>query len=491
MEYNFKGFGKGKSMKDQDNIFDANNIEKPLYEVNNDKNFENFKKGSQEAPEGLWGQSQNYEKEKEADGVQGKANGRQEGSNFGESGADDSVNTQFSSYYSPPYYVPNFTVSEPSYENTQHFDTPHKVKKGKNGLFIAIIAVLSVIVCLLFVVMIKLFQNFSGYETDPLDLGREEINVIQNSPQININKETDEDYVPLSLPEVVSKVGNSVVEIQTSEMKSSFHGQYVTSGAGSGVIVAQSDSAGYLLTNFHVVFSNSTTPMDSITVVLTNDDKYSATVIGSDESLDLALLRIEKTNKEKFTVADFADSSKLVVGQDVIAIGNPLGSLGGTVTDGIVSALDRRVNIDGITMVLLQHNAAINPGNSGGALFDMMGNLVGIVNAKSSDSGIEGLGFAIPSNIALNFINRVMVLEPAIGINVQYGRLNGTYGIYVVSTTNSDFLKYDRIIAINGQIIENAAQYYAIIDSLKIGDTAEMTVNRSGVKKEIKVTLSE
>jgi serine protease Do len=236
------------------------------------------------------------------------------------------------------------------------------------------------------------------------------------------------------------------------------------------------------------VVYNEDSPIQNIQVVLTNGVGYSATIVGSDSGLDLALLRITKKDGETFTVAQFGDSSKLVVGQDVIAIGNPLGSLGGTVTDGIISALDRRIKIGGKQMVVLQHNAAINPGNSGGALFDMMGNLVCIVNAKTSDEGIEGLGFAIPSNIALSFLNRVMVIEPAIGIHVQYGRVSGVAGLYVVEPAG-EFKKYDRIIAVNGHEVSGLADYYARIGDIKKGDTVEMTVLRNGERNIIKVVI--
>lgn len=393
---------------------------------------------------------------------------------------------QYSSCYKPPYYVPNFTVINQ--------EPPQKKKKGVNKLALsAIIAggvIMLALICFMGYAVMNGVMNKSRENNAPVDLGGESIQLIQNSPQIEITQNPTEDYVPQSLPEVVSKVGNSVVEISTSSIQTDlFYGQYVTSGAGSGVLITQSSEAGYLLTNYHVIYDDDGTLADEIKVTLTNGVQYEATLVGSDETIDLALIRIEKNDDESFTIASFGKSSQLVVGQDVVAIGNPLGSLGGTVTDGIISALDRRVKIDGVEMVLLQHNAAINPGNSGGALFDMMGNLIGIVNAKTSESGIEGLGFAIPSDIAFNFINRIMVIEPAIGIRVQYGKLNRVVGLYVVETANSDFNKYDKIVKINGETVESAAHYYAVIDTLKSGDTVTITVTRNGVNTDIAVTL--
>ncbi len=398
--------------------------------------------------------------------------------------SDSQNSQQYSTCYQPPYYVPNFSTETPAVKP--------KKKKGIGKVAIAAIitgGILMLAILALGGYALNMLMGTARFNSNT-DLSDENLSIMQNAPQMEINQNADDDYVPKSLPEVVNKVGNSVVEISTSSIKKDyFYGQYVTSGAGSGVIVTQSSKAGYLLTNYHVIYETNGKLVDTITVVLTNGESYEATLIGSDESLDLALIRIEKKDDEEFTVASFGKSSNLVVGQDVVAIGNPLGSLGGTVTDGIISALDRRVEIDGVEMVLLQHNAAINPGNSGGALFDMMGNLVGIVNAKTSDTGIEGLGFAIPSDIAFNFINRIMVVEPAIGIKVQYGTLNRVLGLYVVETVNAEFEKYDRIVKINGENIESAAQYYAVVDSLKIGDTATITVRRNGADLDIKVTL--
>ncbi len=482
-----KEFDKDIDEKDNQASADTNN-KKPLDEVTYDNTFENIQESVKANEEGLDEENENNEEKEEAAFGQGEADGREEKGNGGQDGSAEPVKQQYSSCYSPPYYVPNFTVSQPVYEKAEN------TNGSKSRLLVGIIAVLAVAVCLLLAAVVGLMKYVSNDKGTIIDLSNEGMSVIQNSPQIEVNKNTDEVYVPQTLPEIVSRVGNSVVEIKTSEVQSSFYGQYVNSGAGSGVLVTQSEEAGYLITNYHVIASSNpknSAYVDEITVILNNDEEYNAVVLGGDESIDLAVLRIEKKAKEKFTVADFGDSSKLLVGQSIIAIGNPLRSLGGTVTDGIISALDRRVNIDGFNMVLLQHNAAINPGNSGGALFDMMGNLVGIVNAKSSDSGIEGLGFAIPSNIALNFLNRVMVVEPAIGIQVQYGRLDNVYGLYVVTATNSDFVKYDKIIEVNGEAIESAAQYYAIIDCLKIGDEATITVERNGEVQEIKVTLGE
>ena len=392
---------------------------------------------------------------------------------------------QHSSYYTPPYYTPNFS------SGNDGGSTPPPKKNNTSKIAIAIVSIICVTVVvvifasLLSVVISKIGASDSG----SVNMDKEELTVVKNSPKIEVVQNTDVDYVPKTIPEVVQSIGNSLVEISTSSVvNDSFFHQYVTSGAGSGVIITQSNDAGYIITNNHVVEG-----AKEITVRLTSGEEYSAQILGSDANSDLAVLRIAKTSGENFTAAPIGDSTKLSVGQEVIAIGNPLGSLGGTVTDGIISALDRTVVIDGISMVLLQHNAAINPGNSGGGLFDSMGNLIGIVNAKTSDTGIEGLGFAIPINIAYEFFNRVMITEPALGIKVTYGSSNRVLGVYVTDITseNSEFRMYDRIVSVNGQPISTAADYYAAIGALKIGDTVNISVIREGRQLNIMLTLQQ
>lgn len=465
-----------------------------FYQENNDIEYcKNVEEGVQECTQEPENEEKNNDKEEKTAFGKSEVYSEQGQGYRAEDKSDDRVEHQYSSYYTPPYYVPNFTVND-----EKIYTEPEKKKKTKGQFwkiaFIVCLALLCLTLIFMSGVLSSIKNALANKDDSSLNMGKENMGIIQNAPQLQINTDTDSEYVPKSLPEVVSKVGNSVVEIQTSSRVSDrFYGQYVTSGAGSGVIVTQSNAAGYLLTNYHVIHNDDNSLADTITVVLTNGEEYAATEIGSDSSLDLAVLRITKKDKESFTVADFADSSKLVVGQDVVAIGNPLGELGGTVTDGIISALDRQVKIGETTMTLLQHNAAINPGNSGGALFDMMGNLIGIVNAKTSDTGIEGLGFAIPANIALSFFNRVMVIEPAIGIKVAYGRPGTTapLGVYVVQTTNDNFSKYDRIIKINGQSISNSADYYATIDCFKKGDSVTITVQRNGATVDVTVVISE
>ncbi len=309
------------------------------------------------------------------------------------------------------------------------------------------------------------------------------------------------DSAELSIAEVAELVCDSVVEI-TTEFRTVGYFSQVTSGAGSGVIIAEN---GYIITNNHVIADtdNDGSLADSIKVRLTNGEIYEASVIGADSDSDIAVIKIEASGL-KF--ASFGDSDSLVVGEGVVAVGNPLGTLGGTVTNGIISALDREIDVDGNTMTLLQTNAAVNPGNSGGGLFNMAGNLIGIVNAKSSGTGIEGLAFAIPANdayeIACELIEHGYV-RGKVFLGVTFANVtsqsvayryfgSSSTGVYVIETAegyNDNNLKYgDRIIAVNGTEISDTSDITLILKGCSVGDQIEFTLYRD--KKLTTVTLT-
>jgi len=299
---------------------------------------------------------------------------------------------------------------------------------------------------------------------------------------------------PVSYAEVAAKTKPTVVEI-TTEMVSgySYFQQFIQSGAGSGVIISQD---GYIITNNHVIEG-----ANKITVRLTTGEEYVATLIGTDAQSDIAIIKIDATG---LPYANVGDSSKLVVGEEVLAIGNPLGSLGGSVTNGIISALDREITIDGQKMRLLQTNAAINPGNSGGGLFNMRGQLIAIVNAKSAGTGIEGLGFAIPINYAYEIAEDLMTSgyvsgRPIMGISyiaiddymdlMRYGVVS--YGIYVYDGGDTPLQNGDRIVRIGDYEVQNVATLKSAIQSYKVGDTVKVTVVRQGTYTDLEVTLIE
>lgn len=298
-----------------------------------------------------------------------------------------------------------------------------------------------------------------------------------------------------TIAEAAAMVADSVVEIQTETVTtSSYFGQYVSSGAGSGVIYS---SDGYIITNNHVIDGAT-----NITVIMNNGTKYTAELIGNDDKTDLAILKIDATGLQ---AAKFGDSNSLVVGEQVIAIGNPLGELGGSVSEGIISAKDREIQIDNKTMTLLQTTAAVNPGNSGGGLFNLKGELIGIVNAKSSGSDIEGLGFAIPISAAQEVINDLINYgyvtgRPQLGIAgyeisdyysaMRYGV--NQLGIYVAEvTTNNGLQKGDLIVQVDDTMITSWSTLSNLLDSHKIGDTLELVIYRNGKQQTVKVTLTE
>ncbi len=304
----------------------------------------------------------------------------------------------------------------------------------------------------------------------------------------------------MSTVDVVENVKDSIVEITTSKTETTvFLQQYVTSGAGSGVVFSD---AGLIVTNHHVIDG-----ADEIKVRLTNGDEYGAELIASDAQSDLAVLRIDAEN---LTPVVLGDSDTLNVGESVIAIGNPLGSLGGTVTEGILSAKDREITIDGQSMTLLQTSAAINPGNSGGGLFNSKGELIGVVNAKSSGSDIEGLGFAIPINIAKSVVNDLVEngkVSGRITLGITYYEISSItqameHGVNVLGllvsevTPNSNaaaagIQANDVIVEADGEQVTTSDDLRSALSSHKIGDTMTFTVVRDKEYVELSCTLAE
>ena len=310
----------------------------------------------------------------------------------------------------------------------------------------------------------------------------------------------------LTTEQVADLVSPSVVVITTEQVvysQWSWYGQsQVESGAGSGVIIS---SDGYILTCDHVVSGAS-----NITVTI-GDKDYTATVVGEDSTSDIAVIKVDA---DGLTPAIVGDSDKLAVGDNVLAVGNPLGELGGTVTSGIVSALNRSVSIQSSssvnTMSLIQMDASVSPGNSGGGLFNMNGELVGIVNAKSSDSDAEGLGFAIPVNDAVKVAqelleNGYVTGRPYLGISyyavtdAQTAAQLGVnaYGVYIVEVVKggpadkAGLQAGDRIVSVDGSEVATQSDLGTLMQDHKAGDTIEITVARGGQMQTVSVTLGE
>ena len=288
----------------------------------------------------------------------------------------------------------------------------------------------------------------------------------------------------------VAAVRDSVVEISTTTVSN--RGQ-LTAGAGSGVII---HADGIVVTNNHVIAG-----VSNIYVRLTNGNTYEAYLRGTDEENDIAILKI--TPKETLTVARLGCSSALALGEDVFAIGNPLGELGGTVTEGIISSLEREVEMsDGTVMTLLQTSAAINSGNSGGGLFNMAGELIGVVNAKYSATGVEGLGFAIPVDSAIISINNLLDYGyipgvPSIGATIVDGSMQVSFWQYVnlpyVYAVNegSPLAVGDWIYKIDSTAVSTTSALKRLIRTKKVGDTVTLTIYRNNQQQTVTVTLVE
>lgn len=308
------------------------------------------------------------------------------------------------------------------------------------------------------------------------------------------------------------------IEVNYSVTTNSFFGfgspQTATAKAtGSGIIISED---GYIVTNNHVVDTTSTSSYSyyelseatSIKIKLNsetygNDATFDATVVGQDSQTDLAVLKIEK---DGLTPAEFADSDQAVVGEFVMAVGSPLG-LDTTVTQGIISAVNRQVESDGVVYTCIQTDAAINSGNSGGALVNSDGQVIGINTLKLSGSGVEGIGFAIPINSTLDVINQLIdhkkVLRPYIGItgiNIDEElskKENLEIGVYVKSV--EDFSPAEKagvkpgdvIIKADGKDVENMDDLDEIKNSHQIGETMTLVVTRNGEERELTVTLEE
>ena len=310
----------------------------------------------------------------------------------------------------------------------------------------------------------------------------------------------------LTTEQVADLVSPSVVVITTEQVvysQWSWYGQnQVESGAGSGVIIS---SDGYILTCAHVVDGAST-----ITVTI-GDKDYTATLVGEDTTSDIAVIKIDADGLPPATVGN---SDSLKVGQSVMAVGNPLGELGGTVTGGMISALNRSVTIQGSssvnTMSLIQMDASVSPGNSGGGLFNMNGELVGIVNAKSSSSDAEGLGFAIPINDAIKVAqelleNGYVTGRPYLGItylaveDAQTAAQLGVnaYGVYVVEVVKggpaekAGLQAGDRIVSVDGTEIASKDDLGTLMQKHAAGDTLSITIAREGQMQTVNVTLGE
>ncbi|MDE1766115.1 MAG: trypsin-like peptidase domain-containing protein [Thaumarchaeota archaeon] len=302
-----------------------------------------------------------------------------------------------------------------------------------------------------------------------------------------------------AIVEAVEKISNSVVNIASVRM---VHDQmfrvFPMQGVGSGVII---NDGGYVLTNYHVIED-----AERLRVTLSDGRVFNGKVVGVDPPTDLAVIKI--VTKEEIPVANLGDSSKLKVGQIVLAVGNPFGLTGGpTVTSGIVSSLNRRIQTENGTLELIQTDAAINPGNSGGPLVNTAGDVMAINTANMPYA--QGIGFAVPVNTAKEILNELIekgnVRRPWIGITsmkvtrslARYYRLPVSEGVIVVQiesfspADNAGMRKGDIIEEIDKNKVEEPTQISEYIHKKQIGNSIALTVNRNGKLIQISLQLEE
>ena len=325
------------------------------------------------------------------------------------------------------------------------------------------------------------------------------------------------------ITKVVAEVKNAVVSVINKQSTSrnslsgtqQSSGELATASEGSGVIYKNADGYAYIVTNYHVIANS-----QELEVLLADGTRAKAEIVGSDQWTDLAVIRIANTNVS--TVAEFANSDDVQVGQTAIAIGSPLGSEFATsVTQGIVSATNRSVatDVDGDgqedwVVTAIQTDAAINPGNSGGALINSAGQVIGINSMKISKSSVEGMGFAIPSNEVVSIIKQLetdgKITRPALGIsmvnlssvnervieqlNLPRDVKNGVVIAEVMakgSAKAAGLQAYDVIVEMDGQKIEGIQNLRKVLYSYKVGDKLEVTYYRNGQKQTTTISLTE
>lgn len=310
----------------------------------------------------------------------------------------------------------------------------------------------------------------------------------------------------LTIPEIAAQVGPSVVgvinktKVQPQRYYDPFSGRYyysadentdemVEQGSGSGIIIS---TDGYIVTNQHVIDG-----AQEVSIILNTGDEITAQIIGQDVKTDLAVLKID-TDKT-LTAAVLGDSTSVQVGELAVAIGNPMGQeFSGSVTAGIISAVNRTMTIENRTYNLLQTDAAINSGNSGGALINQYGEVIGINSVKLSESGVEGMGFAIAISEAKPIIDDLMsngyvTGRPLVGISVQETK----YGLFVASVqensgaADAGLQEGDLIISVDGQKVSSTAEINDLRDQKKPGDTMVFRVLRDGEQIDANVVLTE
>lgn len=412
------------------------------------------------------------------------------GADAGQNGtSSDSTGANNGAYGKTPNY---------SYSYTPRNSKPPRTTANRNQT-----AFTAIILCVLISVVLSLTFSLIGISVGARIASKNSINeaqikeivdkAIATTPKevkIESNITTLDKENAGTVAEVAADCINSVVSISVSYYNDD--GALIGSGAGSGVFIS---SDGYVITCNHVVSGTNT----KIYVTTYDGVTYSAVMIGGDTWSDIAVLKIydSETNQpisvssyKALTSSPEGGLEYMCVGEQVVVIGNPLGTLPQSVSSGVISGLDRNVTVEGVTLNLVQIDAAINPGNSGGALFDMWGNLIGIVNAKSVSTDVEGIGYSIPSHIALKVATEIIEKgyvsgRPYLGISFStsmkrvQGMLTAIQGFEIRSYAFGDELKSGDIInRIDGEEITDTTQIAQILGRKSVGDTIVFSVYR-------------
>lgn len=388
-----------------------------------------------------------------------------------------------------------------------------KNKKTKSKLkgFLSMVAA-GVVGSVLTMTVIPQTDFFRDYYQPVAEGGGDVANAATEGNEVNIVP-TSTNNSSASVADIVDQTASAIVGIVNRQQQNnpfSRTSEVVESGSGSGVIFKKTNDVAYIVTNNHVIEGAS-----EIEVSLHNGEKVTAQLIGADALTDLAVLKIDA--KYADNVLSFGDSSTLRAGDQVLAIGNPLGlEFSRTVTQGIVSAVDRNIAVSTSAgeweLNVIQTDAAINPGNSGGALINSQGQVIGINSLKISESGVEGLGFAIPSNDVVPIVNEIIesgkISRPYMGVSLAslneippayYQNLpdDVTGGVMVTyvdpnsAAAEAEIKAQDIIVTINGQKVETANELRKYLyTKADVGDEVELGIYREGKLMKASITLS-
>ncbi|WP_026701985.1 S1C family serine protease [Salibacterium aidingense] len=393
-------------------------------------------------------------------------------------------------------------------ENKRH--KKDRRKAGFTGFIGALIGAVIVAAAMPLVYDGQMFSTDAANESEPVSQNNASEPETQNISTESVN-------VSSEVTSAVNEVSDAVVGIFREQQGGLMQeGEAESQGAGSGVIYKKEGDSAFVVTNNHVIDG-----ANQVEVGLSDDNRVEAEVVGADALTDLAVLRISSENVD--TVAEFGDSDTLSTGEPAVAIGNPLGNLNGTVTQGIISSVDRSIPVDTTgnnqtdwTADVIQTDAAINPGNSGGALINVNGQVIGINSMKIAQSAVEGIGFAIPSNTVIPVLEDLeengKVERPQLGVTIGSLSEVPSYhwqetlnlpedveqGVFINSVQSGSaadqagMKQYDVITSINGTEIGNGHDLRSFLyNEAEIGETIEITFYRDGEQQTTDLTLGE